>query len=135
MANRDLINDMLSKRWSDTDAPNAGTAVSISSNTHLAEGTPSPNSRHHLETLIYSIRNMMGAGALNATVTVSVRHGIVAGTVVAAWNHLIAPSTSANVAMSNLGFASKRGIGLRVTMDTVIASLAQTVSIAGWTED
>ena len=135
MANRDLINDMLSKRWGDHDAPSAGTAISLSSNTHLAEAAPSPNARYHLETLIYSIRNMWGAGALQATVTVSVRHGTAAGTVIAAWNHLVAPSTSANVCMANLGIASKRGIGLRVTMDTVVASLVQTASIAGWTED
>ena len=135
MANRDLVNDMLSKRWSDHDEPAAASAISLTSDTHLANAPANPNSRYHLETLIYSIRNMMGAGALNATVTVAVRHGTAAGTIIAAWNHLVAPSTSANVCMTNLGFASKKGIGFRVTMDTVIASLTQTAAIAGWTED
>lgn len=132
MANRDLLNDMLSKRWTDHDTPNAGTAVSIQSDTLSAM---TENARHHLETLIYSIRNFVGSGGAAATVTVSVRHATAAGTVVAAWNHLIAASSAANVAMTGLGIPSKKGKPLRVTMDTVVASLTQTVSIAGWVED
>jgi hypothetical protein len=135
MANRNLINDMLGKRWSDTDAPNAGTAVSVSSNTNLGEAAISGTARQNLETLIYSIKNQVGAGAALATVTVSVRHATQAGTVVASFDHLIPASTTANVAMTSLGIQGKWGKALRVTMDTVVASLTQKVSIAGWTED
>src|SRR5688572_5604528 len=125
MANRDLLNDMLGKRWTDTDSPNSGTAVSISSNTHLGEAAPNPDSRYHLETLIYSINNRTGAGATPATVTVHVRHATVAGTVIAAIDHLVGASAVVNVSMTNLGIPSKKGKAIRVTMDTVVASLTQ----------
>lgn len=135
MANRSFINDMLSKRWYDTDAPNSGTAVSVSSNTNLGEVPLPANARQNLETLIYSIRNYVGSGAAPATVTVSVRHATAAGTVMASFDHLIGASSVVNVSMTQCGWQGKRGKAIRVTMDTVVASLTQKVSIAGWTED
>ena len=133
MANKDVMNDFLTKRFSDTDAPNAGTAVSVSS--QIGDAPIGTQQRHNLETLIYSIKNQTGAGAALATVTVSVRHATAAGTVIASFDHLIAPSSTANVAMTELCIQGKRGKAIRVTMDTVVASLTQKVSIAGWIED
>ena len=135
MANRDMMNDVLTKRWSDTDAPAGGAAVSVSSNTNLGEQDLHANARQNLETLIYSISNRVGAGGAAATVTVSVRHATPAGTVMASMDHLIGASSVVNVAMTNLMFQGKRGKAIRVTMDTVVASLGQKVSISGWTED
>jgi hypothetical protein len=133
MANRNLINDMLCSRWNDTDAPSSGTAVSVSS--QIGDAQIAPLQRHNLETLIYSIKNQVGAGGVVATVTVSVRHATPAGTVMASFDHLIPASTVVNVSMSNLMLQGKRGKAIRVTMDTVVASLTQKVSIAGWVDD
>jgi hypothetical protein len=135
MANKDVMNDVLTKRWSDTDSPAAAAAVSVSSNTNLGEAVLHPNARQHLETMIYWIHNRVGAGNIPATVTVSVRHATIAGTVMASMEHIVAPSSTTNVSMANLMLQGKRGKAIRVTMDTVIASLRQGVSIAGWTED
>ena len=130
MANRNLINALLADRWSANSAPAAGATLAAS-----VSAPQEPEARLHLETLIYSIRNMMGAGALNTTITVSVRHATPAGTVIASFDHLTAPSTSTNVSMTRLGFAGKRGKGIHVTMDTVVASVKQSVSMAGWKEE
>jgi alkaline phosphatase len=133
MSNRQAMNDFLTKRWNDTDAPSSGTAVSVSS--QLNDTPIGTQQRHNLETLIYSIRNFVGAGGAVATVTVSVRHATPAGTVMASFDHLIAASSVVNVSMTEMGFQGKRGKAIRVTMDTVVASLTQKVSIAGWIED
>jgi hypothetical protein len=53
----------------------------------------------------------------------------------ASFDHLIPASTVVNVSMSNLMLQGKRGKAIRVTMDTVVASLTQKVSIAGWVDD
>lgn len=130
MANRDLMNDLLSNRWNATHAPAA--AATLVCNVAAPSAAAS---RRNLETLVYSIHNRTGAGAIPATVTVSVRHATPAGTVIASMDHLIGASSVVNVAMTNLMIQGKRGKGLYVTMDTVVASLTQKCNIAGWTED
>lgn len=128
MGNRDLMNKMLGERWVKTSAPAAGTTAVATVSAPIE-----PQARHHLETLIYSIRNFVGAGGAAATVGLQVRAG--AGTVLASIDHLIPASTTANVAMSNLGIPGKRGSAMDVYMNTVVASLTQKVNIAGWTEN
>ena len=53
----------------------------------------------------------------------------------ASFQQLVAASTVVNVSMANLMLQGKRGKAIRVTMDTVVASLQQSVSAAGWIED
>jgi hypothetical protein len=121
---------MLGNRWRVTHAPAAGSTVVA----HITN-PPSLNERRHLETLWFSIHNRTGSGAAAATVTVSVRNASPAGTVIASVDHLVPASSTANVAMTNMGLFAKRGAGMAVTMDTVVASLTQKVSMAGWTEE
>jgi len=133
MSHRNLINDLLAKRWNDTDSPTAGTAVSVTSQVNDV-GIPTQQ-RHNLETLSFWIWNRTGAGGVAATVTVNVRHGTIAGTVMASYQQLVAASSVTNVSMTNLMLQGKRGKAIRVTMDTVVASLTQSVTAAGWYED
>lgn len=129
MSNRDKMNDFLTNRWSATSAPAAGT-------TCVAEiSSREPQKRPHLETLIYTVHNRMGAGAAAQTCTVNVRLGSIAGTVVASFDQLTAPSSTANVVMANIGIQGERGVGLSVSMTTVVASVTQKINIAGWWED
>lgn len=132
MSNRDKMNDFLTNRWSATSAPAAGT-------TCVAEVSPiGAESRPHLETLLYVIDNRgVGAGgaAGRQTVTVNVRLGSITGTVIASIPLTTYSSTVTNVAATNLGIPGERGRGLSVSMNTVIASLVEAVSIAGWHED
>src|SRR4026207_1813925 len=100
MSNRQAMNDMLTKRWNDTDSPSAGTAVSVSSS--VGDAAVGTQQRHNLETLSYWIWNRTGAGGVIATVTVTVRHATPAGTVMASFQHLVAASTVSSVSMSNL---------------------------------
>ena len=132
MANRaDLLNQcFFGNRWVATHSPASGTTIVVQSPA-ATDGT----SRPHLETLWYSIRNQTGAGSLQATVTVQVRIASIAGTVIASNEHLLAPSTSANVQLVGMGVPGKRGKSLFIGMNTVVASLTQSVSAAGWVED
>lgn len=124
-----LLANMLGERWKVTHAPAAGTTILA----HVTS-TPSLSQRRHLDTLWYSIRNYVGAGGALATVTVSVRNASPAGTVIASVDHIVPISSTATVCMTNLGLFAKPGAGLAVTMDTVVASLTQKVTMAGWTE-
>ena len=116
-----------------------------SANTTAAGSTVAPQSpsvvglpaqtRPHLEMLCYSFINLTGAGAAIATVTAQVRNASVAGTVLWSQQHLIAPSTSANVQIVCMGLPGKRGSAMVATANTVVASLSASFSIAGWLED
>ena len=129
MSNRDKMNDFLTNRWVATSAPAAGT-------TCVASVAPQgPQSRIHLETLLYTIDNRGVSTGLKQTVTVNVRVGSIAGTVIAAIPLTVYSSTVQNVGLTNLGIPGERGVGLNVSMNTVIASLVQAVNIAGWRED
>jgi hypothetical protein len=130
MADRDLITKLLGNRWSNTSAPSAGTTVNA-----LVSAPVAPQARHHLELLWYSIHNRTGSGNVPATVSVQVRHASQQGTVIAQVDHLVSPSSTANVSISNMGIAGKRGKAICATMSTVVASLTQKVNIAGWTEE
>lgn len=125
-----LVACMLGNRWNATHAPAAGATVVLSS-----PSLGNPLARTHLESIWYSIRNQMGAGALNTTVTLSIRQASAAGTVIASIDHLVQPSQSANVAISNMALFAKRGNAIAFTMDTVIGSVKATVNAAGWVED
>ena len=126
-----LLACMLGNRWDKTHAPTAGATLILSSPSIAT----TPQARTHLETFWYSIRNMMGAGAANTTVTFSIREASAAGTVIASVDHLVSPSSSANVSASDLHITGKRGNAIAVTMDTVVGSVKATVNIAGWIED
>jgi hypothetical protein len=129
MSNRDKMSDFLTNRWSATSTPAAGTTCVASVAPHGAQ------SRIHLETLLFTIDNRGVSTGLKQTVTVNVRLGSIAGTVLAAVPLTVYSSVVQNVAMTNLGIPGERGIGLNVSMNTVIASLVQAVNIAGWYED
>ena len=123
-----LLACMLGNRWRATSAPSAGTTCIATA------PTPGVNSRVHLETMWYSIKNNAGAGGVSFTVQIQVRGA--SNTVLASVDHLLAGSTSANVNISNFAFANpKLGTGLNVFMNTVLASVTQAVNIAGWIED
>lgn len=134
MANRaDLLNAcFFGNRWVATHQPAAGTTVIAQSPLGSVIG---PQSRPHLETLWYSIKNMVGAGAIIHTVQVTVRNVSVAGTIICATDHLVAPSTSANVQLVGMGVPGKRGGSFFISMNTVVASVTQSISAAGWIED
>ena len=125
-----LVACMLGNRWNATHAPSAGTTV-VANSPALRDAV----SRTHLELLWLSITNQMGAGALITTTTVSVRQASPAGTVIASFDLLTAPSTVSNVSIANMGLMAKRGNQIAVTMSSVIASVNQKVNIAGWIED
>jgi hypothetical protein len=129
MSNRDKMNDFLTNRWSATSAPAAGTTCSADV---VARG---PQARIHLESLLYTIDNRGVSTGLKQTVTVNVRLGSIAGTVIASVPLTVYSSTVQNVAITNLGLPGERGIGLNVSMNTVIASMVQAVNVAGWYED
>lgn len=121
-----LIAGLLGNRWRQTSAPTSGTTCVASSPTPLDS-----NSRIHLETLWYSIDNLNTA---NITVQVQVRGA--ANTVLASVQHFLGASSAANVAMSDFAFANpKRGTSLNVFMNTVLASVTQSLNINGWIED
>jgi hypothetical protein len=117
---------MLGNRWAASSVA-AGVSVSASS------GLPKDNqTRPHLETIWYSIRNLAGAG-VNHTVSAQVRHA--GGTVVMSVEHFLAASTVANVNLQAVGVAGKRGGSLTVAMNTAVASVTYAVNAAGWFED
>jgi hypothetical protein len=119
-------------RWS-ANTTAAGTTVAPQS--PAGAGIIQSQSRPHMEMLCYSFINETGAGAANITVTAQVRNASVAGTVLWSQQHLIAPSTSANVQIVCMGLPGKRGFPIVATTNTVVASLSASISIAGWYED
>lgn len=125
-----LLACMMGNRWLSTSAPAAGTTAVASSPV-----APGANSRPHLETIWASIHNRVGAGAINFTVGIEVRHASIAGTLIASLSQLVPFSSTAQVSLSSMGIAGKRGSRLSVSMNTVIASVTQTVNAAGWMED
>lgn len=123
-----LVACMYGNRWRQTSAPASGTTCVATT------PTPGAQSRVHLESLWYSIKNLAGAGAIQFTVAVQVRGA--ANTVLASVEHLVGASTTANVNFSNFAFANpKLGTALNVFMNTVFASVTQSMNIAGWIED
>ena len=125
-----LLACMLGNRWTATQ--NTVGATMSAASPSIAT---TPLSRPHLETLWYSIRNFVGAGAANATVQIQVRHASEAGTVIASVDHLVSPSSTAQVAFADMKIAGKRGGRIFVTASTFVASLTTAVSMAGWVED
>lgn len=124
-----LLACMMGNRWASTSNPTSATTNPATA----AAGSPAAipaTSRPHLETILYSIN---GISATFSTVGVQVRGS--GGTVMASVNHLVGGSTIANAALSYLGIPGKRGGTLTVSMNTVITSLTQSVSAAGWIED
>lgn len=121
-----LVACMLGNRWRATSAPASGTTCVASA------PTPSDaNSRVHLETLWYSIDNLNTG---NITVQVQVRGAL--NTVLASVQHFLQGSVAANVNISNLALANpKKGTSLNVFMNTVLASVVQSVNATGWIED
>lgn len=120
-----LVACMYGNRWNKTSAPASGTTCVATS------PIPGAQSRVHLETLWYSINNLNTG---NFTVSVQVRGA--GNTVLASVQHFLAATSAANVNISNLSFANpKLGTSLNVFMNTVLASVAQAVNIAGWIED
>lgn len=122
-----LIACIMGNRWRASSTPAAGTTVSAQS--------PIPSnydSRVHLETIWYSINNLSAAGV---TVSVQVKSASQAGTVLASIAHYVPTLGSANAALPQYQFVGKRGLGLVVTMDTVVASVVQAINTAGWIED
>lgn len=125
-----VVASMLGNRWRSTSGSTVGAIVSV-----VSPANTDTQSRHHLETLWYSIRNFVGAGAINATVQVQVRNSSAAGTVLASVDHIVPFSTTANVAFANMQLAGKRGGRIYVTMDTAVASVTASINAFGWIED
>jgi hypothetical protein len=122
-----LVACMLGNRWRATSAPAAGSTCVATS------PIPGAQSKVHLESIWYSIKNLAAAGV---TYTVQVQVRGASNTVLASVDHLVGVSASANVNISNLGFANpKLGTSLNVFMNTVFASVTQAVNVAGWVED
>jgi len=124
-----LVACMLGQRWQKTQTT-AGALVSISSPA-MSDNT----SKTHLESLWYSLRNFVGAGAAAATVGLEIRHASVGGTLIAHVDHLLAASTVQNIQALGLNYSSKPGKQLFVGTDTALASLTASVNASGWIED
>lgn len=125
-----LVACMLGNRW------RANTGSTVNATVTLATpAAPDAVSRPHLEGLWYSIRNFVGAGGANFTCQVQVRNASAAGTLLGSVDHLVPFSSTANVAISNMGIPGKRGSKFFITTDTVVASVAYSINAAGWIED
>lgn len=121
-----LVACMLGNRWRATSAPASGTTCVATAPTPQDSG-----SRVHLETIWYSIDNLNTG---NITVQVQVRGSL--NTVLASVQHFLQGSVAANVNISNLALANpKKGTSLNVYMNTVLASVTQSVNATGWIED
>lgn len=124
-----LVACLLGNRWRASTTAAGATATAVSP-------TPSDSqSKPHLETLFYSIRNFSGAGGVAHTTTIQVRAGSETGTVMAAIDHLVPASTVVNVAATEMGIPGKRGQKIVVMNSTVVASVQVAVNAAGWIED
>ena len=124
-----LFANSLGNRWQAT-ATTVGATVSVSSPV-IRDVTSKP----HMDGLWYSFQNQMGAGALISTVSLQVRHASPTGTLIAALDHLLPVSTSANVVATGLNIAGKAGGRLNITTSTFIASVQASVNAFGWIED
>jgi uncharacterized membrane protein (DUF441 family) len=94
---------------------------------------PDSQSRAHLETIWYSIKNWSTGAALQASVSVQVRG--TAGTVFMNVDHVLNSSTVTNVNVQNAMVAGKRGGILTVAMNTAQGSVSYAINAAGWIED
>lgn len=123
-----VLNSMLKNKWSaSTTAANVTATASV--------GSPGTQSRHVLETLVYSIYNKGVSTGLQFTLQAQVRHASVAGTLIFALDHNVPSSTVHNVQLAGLGIPGKRGSGLVAFFNTVIGSVTASMNIAGWTDD
>lgn len=121
-----LLACMLGNRWR-ASASTTGASCAASSPTPT-----SAQSRTHLETIWFSIKNQGGASV--HTVQVQVRAA--GGTVWATVEHLVLSTTTSNVNISNFAFASpKLGQSLTVAMNTALASCGYALNASGWIED
>lgn len=121
-----LVACMLGNRWRASNVT-TGASCSASSPGIATE----PNSRVHLESIWYSIDNLNTG---NFTVSVEVRGA--SNTVLASVQHFLQGTSTANANISNFAFANpKKGTGLKVAMNTALASVAMAINIAGWIED
>src|SRR6185436_9471009 len=98
-----------------------------------ASPTAGANSRIHLETIWYSIKNWAAGAALQHSVQLQVRGS--AGTVLTSVDHVLASSTVANATISQAMIAGKRGAGLVVAMNTAAGSVSYAINASGWIED
>jgi hypothetical protein len=129
MSLHDITKCFFRDRWSATHAPAAGATVIA------ASPTPVGQARQNCEFIWYSIFNQGVGTGIGFTVTVQIRSASIAGTVLASVDHYVASTTAVQVSTGGMGIPGKRGQAIIATMSTVIASLSQKVSIAGWTED
>jgi hypothetical protein len=125
MADKDPSHYFWKNRWSATSAPAAGTTVVAQS------PAITPNSKSHLETILYSIWNSNAA----QTVQFQVRIASAAGTVIASLDNILAATAVQQVIATACGIPGKRGKQFWTGMNTTVASLTQKVTIAGWTDD
>ena len=122
-----LLASLLDERWSATHAP-----VPNSANANVSIAAPqSANSRHNLETVSYSFKNLTGA---NATVVTSVRDSTITGTVRASWEDIVAAGVTGGKVLDNLGIQGLKGDSLWITQDTKQASVTGIVNASGWTD-
>ena len=93
-----------------------------------------PQSRVHLESIIYSLKNWSFGAGTQFSVAVQIRG--TAGTVYANIDHVLASSTVQNANITDLKFANpKLGQGLVVTTNTPGGSVTESVAATGWIED
>lgn len=131
-----LIACMNGNRWAATSNPDAATTIPATA-AALSPTAPDSNTRPHLESLFYSINNRISTGATAATVAVIIEHasGTTVPTTIATLNNLITGSQITSQGMSWLGIPGKRGAKINVRMNTVVGSLYQQITTAGWLED
>ena len=119
-----LIANMLGNRWHST-MTTVGASCSASS-----PAAPDSQTRPHLETIWYSIKNINTG---NHTVAIQVRHA--GGTVLANVDHFLGSSVIGNFNVQSAMFSGKRGGTLTVAMNTALASVTYSINAAGWLED
>lgn len=119
-----LVANMLGNRWRATTVVNGASAAVT------CPAAPDSQSRPHLETIWYSIKNINTG---NHTVALQVRHA--GGTLVANVDHFLGSSVIGNFNVQNAMYAGKRGGTLTVAMNTALASVTYSVNAAGWFED
>ena len=115
--------DLLFNRWTVTHETAGGT-VNAATTAPLM-----PKHVHVMDNLVYNITN---TNATAHTVTVQVREGSLAGTVIWALTHLVGASSTAHVGLSGVGIKAPAGDVLRVTTDTFLASVKASVAMSGW---
>jgi len=124
-----LLDDYFRARWNGVSQPAAGTTCVATTGT---TATLSNKQRNMLEMLGFSARN---ATAAAVTMTLNVRAASIAGTVLAAWDFILANGVSIQDCYSQLNINAPRGQDIVVEFGTPVASVTQKVSISGWTEN